>query len=344
MRPRKNGLDYYPLSVDFFNDDCIRAISNEFGIRAEIVTLRTILAIFKRGYYLNWNKAEKIKLLSTLPGISINFLEQVVQRLVKLNFFHAELFETRAILTSTEIQALYFRSTRRRQKGKNLPYLVSVDNNGVSVYNNSVSVDNNGVSVYNNSVSVDNNGVSAYNNSVSVDNNGVSVYNNSVSVYNNSAKTENSPDFSNSINRYNINNNYNNISDIEKKNKEKNKIKKEKEKKTSQATSTTPSKKEEKSCAKKEERWVKLNPPTLEEIISYCQQQNSKIDPQAFLAHYTSIGWVYGKSSHKVVNWKACIATWEARNKTNNNGYRQSQDRTSYRDTTAEYNFSTADF
>ena len=316
MRPRKNGLDYYPLSVDFFNDDCIRAISNEFGIRAEIVTLRTILAIFKRGYYLNWNKAEKIKLLSTLPGISINFLEQVVQRLVKLNFFHAELFETRAILTSTEIQALYFRSTRRRQKGKNLPYLVSVDNNGVSVYNNSVSVDNNGVSVYNNSVS----------------------------VYNNSAKTENSPDFSNSINRYNINNNYNNISDIEKKNKEKNKIKKEKEKKTSQATSTTPSKKEEKSCAKKEERWVKLNPPTLEEIISYCQQQNSKIDPQAFLAHYTSIGWVYGKSSHKVVNWKACIATWEARNKTNNNGYRQSQDRTSYRDTTAEYNFSTADF
>lgn len=317
MRPRKQGLDYYPLSVDFFQDDCIKAISSEFGIRSEIVIIKIILSIFQRGYYLNWNKDEKLKLLASLPGVSINYIEQIVQRLVKWDFFNSELFEQEKVLTSTVIQTLYFKHTRRRRHTKALPYLVIAYNNGVNVYNNGVSVDNNSVNVYNNRVSVDNNP------KIKVE----SKENTSVIMFNTS----------NNINSFNINKDYEEI----KKEKEKNIIKKEKEE-NKKAGTTNPTK-EEKSCAKKEERWVKLNPPTLEEVESYCRQKGSSVDAKAFLAHYTAVGWVYGKSSHKIVNWKACITTWE-RNKINSNGTKRIEDRTSYRDPAAKYSFSDSDF
>ena len=31
-RPNKTGLDYFPLDIDFFDDEKIVAISGEFGI------------------------------------------------------------------------------------------------------------------------------------------------------------------------------------------------------------------------------------------------------------------------------------------------------------------------
>ena len=42
-RPNKMGLDYFPFDVDFFNDEKIVAISGEFGIKGEIVVIKSAL-------------------------------------------------------------------------------------------------------------------------------------------------------------------------------------------------------------------------------------------------------------------------------------------------------------
>lgn len=39
-RPNKTGLDYFPLDIDFFDDEKIVAISGEFGIKGEIVAIK----------------------------------------------------------------------------------------------------------------------------------------------------------------------------------------------------------------------------------------------------------------------------------------------------------------
>lgn len=57
--------------------------------------------------------------------------------------------------------------------------------------------------------------------------------------------------------------------------------------------------------------------PTLEEIKAYCEEHNSKIDPQAFFDYYTKVGWVYGKNKLPIKDWKACVRTWERNNKNN---------------------------
>ena len=50
-------------------------------------------------------------------------------------------------------------------------------------------------------------------------------------------------------------------------------------------------------------------PPTLEEVQAYCAERNNNVDPQRFIDHYTSNGWMVGKN--KMKDWKAAIRTWE---------------------------------
>lgn len=53
----------------------------------------------------------------------------------------------------------------------------------------------------------------------------------------------------------------------------------------------------------------KFIPPTIDEVRDYCQQRGNGIDPEEFIAHYTSNGWMVGKTRMK--DWKSAIITWE---------------------------------
>lgn len=60
----------------------------------------------------------------------------------------------------------------------------------------------------------------------------------------------------------------------------------------------------------KEKRFIK---PTLEEVQNYCIERNNNIDAEYFIDFYESKGWLVGKA--KMKDWKACIRTWENKNK-----------------------------
>lgn len=151
-RPSKIGLDYFPLDVDFFNDEKIGAISGEFGIKGELACIKLLCAIYRNGYFARWNEVLRMKLIKELPGVSADLLETIVSRAVRWGLFDKALFDDGGILTSSGIQRRYFEATKRRIGEEGLPYLlVSVCRNGVNVCNNGVSV----VSVSNNSINVD---------------------------------------------------------------------------------------------------------------------------------------------------------------------------------------------
>lgn len=50
-------------------------------------------------------------------------------------------------------------------------------------------------------------------------------------------------------------------------------------------------------------------PPTLEEVIAYCNERQNNIDPEQFIDYYTTNGWKVGKN--KMKDWKASVRTWE---------------------------------
>ena len=53
--------------------------------------------------------------------------------------------------------------------------------------------------------------------------------------------------------------------------------------------------------------------PTIEEIQEYCLERKNGINANAFYDFYESKDWMVGKN--KMKNWKACIRTWEQRDK-----------------------------
>ena len=63
--------------------------------------------------------------------------------------------------------------------------------------------------------------------------------------------------------------------------------------------------------------------PTLEDVRSYCQERNNKVDPEAFIDFYESKGWKVGNQPMK--DWKSAIRTWERRenNKSSPSGISQ---------------------
>ena len=53
--------------------------------------------------------------------------------------------------------------------------------------------------------------------------------------------------------------------------------------------------------------------PTIDEIQQYCDERNNGINAEAFYDFYESKDWMIGKN--KMKDYKACIRTWEQRNK-----------------------------
>lgn len=128
-RPIKNGLDYFPLDVDIFEDEKIEAIAGEFGIKGELAVIKLLCAVYKKGYFVVWNDLTRATLLKRLPGVSKELLDQIVNRLVTWGFFDENLFNSAKVLTSENIQANFFEATKRRKSPKPTAFLINADNN-----------------------------------------------------------------------------------------------------------------------------------------------------------------------------------------------------------------------
>lgn len=147
-RPLKHGLEYFPLDVDFFEDEKIEAISGEFGIKGELTAIKLLCAIYHNGYFVLWNDLLKMKLLKRLPGVSAELLDQIVGRLVRWGFFDKALFDTANILTSHGIQKRFAEATARRHVTENRPHwLLDSRNEASEIAQDYVNDDINGVNV-----------------------------------------------------------------------------------------------------------------------------------------------------------------------------------------------------
>ena len=53
--------------------------------------------------------------------------------------------------------------------------------------------------------------------------------------------------------------------------------------------------------------------PTVDEIGAYCVERMNNVDPQRFFDFYEAKGWRVGSQPMK--DWKACVRTWEKRDR-----------------------------
>lgn len=86
---------------------------------------------------------------------------------------------------------------------------------------------------------------------------------------------------------------------------------------------------------------VEFKVPSLEEVREYCAARGSKIDPEAFVAFYTSKGWKVGNAPMK--DWKAAVITWEKREATRPSSPTPSPQKKQYTEDVYEHNLRVLD-
>jgi len=92
----------------------------------------------------------------------------------------------------------------------------------------------------------------------------------------------------------------------------------EKQKGNADVTPSSPSPSPSPSPTTKNKDIKRFMIPTVEEITTYCIDRKNTINPQVFIDHYMSNGWMVGKN--KMKDWKAAVRTWEGRDNGNNPG------------------------
>ena len=68
-------------------------------------------------------------------------------------------------------------------------------------------------------------------------------------------------------------------------------------------------KEERNKNTEKEGKNSRFVPPTVDEVSAYCKERNNSVDPNRFVDWYTARGW------KGIKDWKACVRTWERRDK-----------------------------
>lgn len=167
-RPLKEGLNYFSFDVDFFDDEKLFDLQDQYGPLGEVIYMRLLCLIYKNGYYYRFQSFDTLcaMLIRSIGSRWVRggkkLVAQVIPQLVECNLFDKELYES-GVLTSVGIQRRYLKATERRrgdidkyrllplsEKSEEVEALRSAPENTFIDDNNSIIDDNNSIIERNN--------------------------------------------------------------------------------------------------------------------------------------------------------------------------------------------------
>lgn len=116
-RPLKDGVDYFPFDVDFFQDEKIRLIRAEFGAKGILILISVFCDIYREGgYFKKWDDNDSCILMAEAVGCgcSKNLVSEVIHKCLKRSIFNDRVFQMFSVLTSAAIQRRYIRAVCTR--------------------------------------------------------------------------------------------------------------------------------------------------------------------------------------------------------------------------------------
>ncbi|WP_455672152.1 DUF4373 domain-containing protein [Phocaeicola sp.] len=128
------GIGYFSIGVDFFDNDTIVILETKYGSKATLLTIKLLGKIYGENFFYRWGEDELMLFTHKLGAdYTADYVKAVVEALVNRGFFDKERFEKYGVLTSVEIQSLYFEAVQRRKQVEVEPDYLLVD---VSKYKN----------------------------------------------------------------------------------------------------------------------------------------------------------------------------------------------------------------
>ncbi len=105
-RPLSIGLKYYPMEIDFFDDQKMMVVAEKFGWQGELVAVKLLNRIYREGYELKWDDLASLTFAKRVmcdPSCR-TLVEQVIHVLLNCGFFDKTIFDLFGVLTSRGIQ------------------------------------------------------------------------------------------------------------------------------------------------------------------------------------------------------------------------------------------------
>lgn len=115
-RAIKQGLEYFPFDIDFFQDIKIRKLIRYQGGKAITVYTLLLCIIYRDGYYTKWDE-ELPFVISELSNYDEQYIQEVINCCLTVGLFNKSLFENNRILTSKGIQERYVNINRTCKRG-----------------------------------------------------------------------------------------------------------------------------------------------------------------------------------------------------------------------------------
>lgn len=110
-RPRKEGLDYFPIDVDIFED--LEVEYAKFGADGFTIYMYLLTRVYKRGYYLEVDE-DFLLVMAARLRMSEQKVMQVLNYLLKRSLFDNTLFQSVKVLTSAGIQERFQLAVKSR--------------------------------------------------------------------------------------------------------------------------------------------------------------------------------------------------------------------------------------
>ena len=139
-RPKKQGIDYFPLDVSFFSDVKIRKITRGCGVNSTSILICLLCNIYKdNGYYILWDEDLPFVIADTV-GVSEGAVKEVMLKALQVGFFDQSLYERYKILTSKGLQSRLKAAVYKREDIEYIAdYLVSDVQNSITDVQNGVN-------------------------------------------------------------------------------------------------------------------------------------------------------------------------------------------------------------
>ena len=115
-RPRKDGLDYFPVDVNFLSDLKIKKTIRAYGAQAVAVVMSVLATIYRdNGYFATYDD-DLIFIIADELKLEDSYVKNVIEKLIEVDFLSKEQKEKNNILTSIGIQERYLKACERRVK------------------------------------------------------------------------------------------------------------------------------------------------------------------------------------------------------------------------------------
>ena len=126
MATTYDGINYFPISVNFMEENAMEVIEAKYGIKGPAIVLKLLCKIYKEGYFIRWDE-EQCLIFANKAGreVQAGEVQGIIETLFIKGILDENSYQENGILTSESIQKVWLEATKQRKRElSELPYLM----------------------------------------------------------------------------------------------------------------------------------------------------------------------------------------------------------------------------